>query len=297
MKPRDTVELLLLAAIWGASFLFMRIAAPAFGALPLAAVRVGGAALMLAPLLLLRGQGRALSRAWRPVVIVGCINSALPFALYNYAALAITAGLASIFNATTPLWGALIAWVWLRDRPDAWRAAGLAVGFGGVMWLAWDQASFRPAAGGPATGWAVLACLTATFCYGLAASFTKRHLTGTQPLAIAAGSQVASTIALAGPAAVAWPTTAAAPGAWGAAAALALLCTGVAYVLYFRLISNVGPSRAMTVAYLIPAFAVAWGAIFLGEQITAKMVGACAAILLGTALATGLFSRPQGARA
>jgi drug/metabolite transporter (DMT)-like permease len=297
LKPRDSLELLVLAAIWGASFLFMRIAAPAFGALPLAAVRVGGAALLLAPLLLLRGQGGALSQAWRPIFIVGCINSALPFALYNYAALAITAGLASIFNATTPLWGALIAWIWLRDRPDGRRASGLALGFGGVLWLAWDQASFRPGAGGPATGWAVLACLTATFCYGLAASFTKRHLTGTHPLAIAAGSQMASTMALAGPAVAVWPTTAAGTGAWGAAAALALLCTGVAYVLYFRLISSVGPSRAVSVAYLIPAFAVAWGAIFLDEQVTAKMVGACAAILLGTALATGLLSPARPARA
>jgi drug/metabolite transporter (DMT)-like permease len=291
VRPRDSAELLLLAAIWGASFLFMRIAAPAFGALPLAAVRVGGAALLLAPLLLLRGGGNALALAWRPVFIVGCINSALPFALYSYAALSITAGLASIFNATTPLWGALIAWLWLRDRPDAWRIAGLAIGFGGVVWLAWDQASFRPDAGGAATGWAVLACLAATFCYGLAANFTKRRLGGVHPLAIAAGSQVASTIALAAPAAAALPAVAVPPIAWAAAAALALPCTGMAYVLYFRLIRSVGPSRAMTVAYLIPVFAVAWGAFFLGEQITAKMVVACAVILLGTALATGLLSR------
>lgn len=291
MKPLDLAQWLLLAAIWGASFMFMRLAAPEFGAWPLAALRVGGAALMLVPLVWLAGHLGALRQHWRAIAVVGCLNSAVPFVLYNVASLSITAGLAAILNATTPLWGALIAWALLGDRPDRWRAVGLAVGFAGVVWLAWDEADFTGSSGRPATGWAVLACLGATFCYGLAANLTQRHLTQAPPLANAAGSQVASTAALAAPAAVTWPAAAPAAPAWAAAAALALVCSGVAYLLYFRLLASMGPARAITVTYLIPVFAALWGALFLGEGLTATMVGACGVIFIGTTLASGLLPR------
>jgi drug/metabolite transporter (DMT)-like permease len=294
MKTKDLAELITLAAIWGASFLFMRLGAHEFGAVALAAVRVVGATLFLLPLLVWRGEWPALRRHWKPIFVVGLTNSAIPFLCFSYAALSISAGLSSIFNATTPLWGAVFAWFWLKDKLNASRIAGLVIGFAGVIGLAWEKASFKP--GAEATGWAVLACLAAPLLYGFSASFTKKRLSGVPPMALAAGSQLGSAVALALPGLLWWPSQMPSGGAWAAAIGLALLCTGAAYVLYFRLIANVGPANAISVTYLVPAFAVLWGALFLHEQLSAPMLLGCAVILLGTSLATGLVRLPLTSR-
>jgi drug/metabolite transporter (DMT)-like permease len=291
VRTRDVVELLALAAIWGASFLFMRVAAPAFGPVALVALRVGIAATVLVPVLALRGGAGALRGRAGPVLVVGAINSALPFCLLAYATLSVTAGFASILNATSPLWGGLVAHLWLRDRLDRSRALGLAVGFAGVAVLVWGRIDLRP--GG--SGWAVAAALAATLSYGIAASFTKRFLRGVDPLAVAAGSQVAAALLLA-PAAVAlWPAGPVGAREWQAAVALGVLCTALAYVLYFRLIASAGPARAISVTFLIPPFAVAWGAAFLGETLSLRVLAGSAVVLLGTALATGLLRIPARA--
>jgi drug/metabolite transporter (DMT)-like permease len=287
MKPFDLAELVLLAAIWGASFLFMRLGAHEFGPIAMAALRVGGASLMLLPLLAARQGLSELRREWRPLLVVGLLNSALPFALFAYAALSITAGLSSILNATTPLWGAIVAWVWLSQRLSAARIAGLALGFAGVLFLAWDKASFKP--GG--SGWAILACLAAALCYGIAASYSKRFLVQVSPLTVATGSQVAAAGLLALPAICLWPSAMPSLQAWVGVTLLALLCSGVAYILYFRLMSRVGPTNAIAVTFLIPVFAVLWGWIFLGEVFNLQMAIGCAIVLLGTALAVGLLPR------
>jgi drug/metabolite transporter (DMT)-like permease len=292
MKAADIGELFLLAAVWGASFLFMRLGAAEFGPVALSAVRVAGAALCLLPLLQWRGQMAVLRTHWRPIFVVGVLNSALPFLCYSYAALSVTAGLMSIFNAATPLFGAVIAWLWLKDRLNASRIAGLAVGFAGVLWLAWDKASFKP--GG--SGWAVLACIAATLMYGVAANYTKKRLTGVAPLAVATGSQFAAAAVLALPALWWWPRSAPSASAWTTALLLAALCTAFAYVLYFRLIAHIGPARAIAVTFLIPLFAVVWGALFLAEAVNSTMALGCAAILLGTGLATGLLRLPGSVR-
>jgi len=288
VKSSDLGELFALAALWGASFLFMRMGAAEFGPVALSAVRVIGATLFLLPVLALRGQLLVLRQHWKPIFVVGILNSALPFLCFSFAALSITAGLSSIFNASTPLWGALIAWLWLKDRLTPSRVLGLAIGFAGVLWLAWDRASFKP--GG--SGWAVVACLAATFCYGLAASFTKRHLTGVAPLAVATGSQLSAAAFLLLPAITWWPLRMPSQNAWLAAMLLALACTGIAYVLYFRLIAHVGPANAISVTFLIPVFAVLWGWMFLDEGITHAMIAGCAVIVVGTALATGVLKLP-----
>ncbi|CAM3835062.1 DMT family transporter [Roseateles saccharophilus] len=287
MKAFDIGELVLLAALWGASFLFMRLGAHEFGPVPLAAVRVGLASAMLVPLLASRGQLAELRTHWNGLLLVGALNSAIPFALFSFAALSITAGLSSIVNATTPLWTAVVAFVWLGQRLTPLRVLGLVIGFAGVAFLAWDKASLKP--GADHSGLlAVLACATATLCYGLAANATKRFLTGVPPLAVATGSQFAATLLLALPAAWLWP--AAMPGAvaWSSALGLAALCTALAYILYFRLMSRVGPTNAVSVTFLIPLFAILWGALFLHEAVTAKMVAGGAIVLVGIALALGL---------
>jgi len=289
MRTSDIAELFSLAALWGGAFLFMRMGAAEFGPVALSAVRVIGASCVLLPLLHLRGQGAALRQNWRPILFVGVTNSAVPFLCFSYAALSITAGLSSIFNAASPLFGALIAWWWLKDRLSGPRVAGLAIGFAGVLWLAWTNAGqaagFKP--GG--TGWAVVACIAATFFYGISASFTKRTLSGVPPLAVAAGSQVGAAILLAGPAIVWWPAVPPSSDAWLTALVLALACTGLAYVMYFRLIAHVGPASAIAVTFLIPAFAVLWGWLFLNEKVSGLMVVGCLVIVVGTLLATGLL--------
>jgi drug/metabolite transporter (DMT)-like permease len=292
LRPRDIAELVALAALWGASFLFMRIAAPAFGPVALVALRVGGAALFLMSLLAVRGQMPELVRHWRAIAVVGVMNSALPFLCFSYAALSINAGLSAIFNSATPLFAAMIAWVWLAERMTPARVLGLAIGFAGVIWIAWDKIGFK--AGG--STWAVAACLAATLCYGFAPSFTKRRLTGVAPLAVAAGSQLAATLFVALPALLFWPHEPPAAPVWLAAAALALFCTGLAYILYFRLIAHAGPANAVTVTYLVPIFAVAWGGIFLGETLSWTVVAGCVVIFAGTALATGVVRPRLGAR-
>ena len=288
MGTRDSIELGVLAAVWGASFLFMRVAAPQFGPVALIALRVGIAAALLVPALALRGGLSGLRGRLLHVAVLGAINSALPFCLLAYATLSVTAGLASILNATSPLWGGLVAHVWLKDRLDRGRLLGLVVGFGGVAFLVWGKASFRP--GG--VGLAVAAAMAATLSYGIAASYAKRFLGGADPLAVAAGSQLGATLLLLPPAAALWPAGAVSSRAWEAVAALGVVCTAVAYVLYFRLIASVGPARAIAVTFLIPAFAMVWGAVFLGEPVTLRMLVGAGIVLAGTALATGLAKLP-----
>lgn len=297
MSFSSIVDFVVLGAIWGSSFLFMRLAVVEFGPLPTAAVRVAIAAAFLVPLMLWKGQGRLFRRHWLAICLVGIINSGIPFFLFSFALLAITTGLSAILNATVPLFGALVAWAWLKDRPTGTRVLGLVIGFLGVAMLAWDGASFKPNASGIAPAWAVLACLGATVCYAIAASFTKRYLTGLPPLVTATGSQVGAAVALALPALWLWPHELPGGRAWLAVAVLGLLCTGVAYILYFRLIEQTGPARALAVTFLVPVFAILYGVLFLGERVTSWMLVCGMIIVCGTALSTGLLKmravRPQ----
>ena len=285
-------DFLILAAIWGSSFLFMRLASAELGALPTAAVRVGIASLFLTPLLLIKGHGPALRQNWKPIFFVGLLNSGIPFVLYSFAVMHISTGLSSILNATVPLFGALVAWAWLGDKPTVSRSVGLAIGFGGVVLLASGQASFKPNDSGIAPAWAVLACLAATTCYALSASFTKKHIPSLPPLVTATGSQLGATLGLALPALWFRPDHLPSATALWSLLMVGVLCTGVAYILYFKLIENAGPARALTVTFLVPVFAIAYGVLLLGESVTAWMVGCGAVILMGTALSSGLVKLP-----
>lgn len=290
----DGVELVLLGALWGASFLFMRVGVVGFGPVPLVFLRVAGAACLLFPLLLWRGEWPALRRHWRPIAVMGLLNSALPFTLYMAAALALNAGLMAVFNATAPIWGAIVAWLWLGEKLNKLRVLGLAIGFAGVAGLAWGKADFHPGDHGISPALGIAACLGATLLYAVAANYSRRYLRTVPPLAVAAGSLLSATLLMAGPALWSWPAVA--PGAmqWSAAAVLALACTGLAYVLFFRLISHAGPANAMSVTFLIPPFGIAWGWLFLSEVVSAGTLWGCTVVLLGTGLATGLVGRKRG---
>jgi drug/metabolite transporter (DMT)-like permease len=292
LTPRWKTDFLMLAMIWGASFLFMRTAAVEFGAVLTAAMRVSIAALFLLPLLYFKGQSQVLWANWKRVFFVGVFNSALPFVLYSFAVQHITTGLSSIMNATVPLFGALLAWAWLGDKPGLPRTLGLFLGFLGVLLLAGSEADFKPNAAGVAPLWAVGGCLLATFSYALSANFAKRFIAHVPPLATATGSQCGASLALALPAVFSLPDIAPSPTAWGALLVVGVLCTGVAYILYFRLIENAGPSKALTVTFLIPVFAIGYGVVLLNEHITAWMLMCGAIILIGTGLSSGLLRWP-----
>lgn len=292
MQTRDRIELVLLAILWGGSFLFMRMAAPEFGPVALVEIRVGVAAVFLAGVLMWRGGLRSMLHAAVPLTVLGAINSALPFTLFAYATLYITAGTAAVINASAPLFGALVAYLWLRDRLSPARVLGLIVGFCGVLVLVWDKISFSE----EGTAWAMVAGLGASLAYGIAANYTKGKLGGVQPLVTATGSQIAAAVLLLPLSVIYWPSAAPSILSWFAAVALGVICTGVAYILYFRLISRVGPAKAITVTYLVPVFGMLWGLVFLREAITLSMLVACAVILLGTALATGSLAIGVGSR-
>jgi drug/metabolite transporter (DMT)-like permease len=283
-------DFVLLAVLWGSSFLFMREGAHEFGPLPTAWVRVTLAALILTPVLVWRREVPILVVHWRQAMSAGVLNAGIPFACYAYALMHINTGLTSILNATTPLFGALIAWFWLGDTLNATRALGLALGFTGVVLLASDVPggiSFKE--GG--SGLAVAACLVATFCYGISGSFTKRYLQNVPSLVTTSGSLWGASLALGIPALLTWPDTAPSLHAWAALGVAGLLCTALAYVLFFRLMTCTGPARAMTVTYLIPVFANLLGVIFLDEVVTHWMMGCAVVIVAGTALASGLVGR------
>lgn len=290
MTPRDLLDLTLLAALWGGSFLFMRYAVPDFGVVPLIWLRVALASICLLPLLLMKRQFGALRRQAGALTVMGLFNSGLPFLLIAWATLSITAGLASIMNAMTPVFTALIGALWLGDRLDGRRSLGLLLGLAGVALLAADKADFRP--GG--SGWAIVAMLLATACYGFAANHTRRYLQGVPALVNATGTQLVSALVLLPPALWSWPERIPGLGPWLAALVLGVACSALAYLLFFRLIARVGASRAVTVTFLVPVFGTLWGALFLDEPVTASMLAGGAVVLLGTGLATGVIGGRPG---
>jgi drug/metabolite transporter (DMT)-like permease len=282
MHLRDAVRLLILAGLWGGSFAFIRVAAPALGALWLAFARVSIAFVALFALALVRDALPPLLPRWRSYAIVGLINSALPFALFGFAEQYVGASTAAILNATSPFFAAIVSALWLRDPFTRPKLAGMALGLAGVALLVGWQAEPTTTAALAA----ILACLAAALCYATASCYVKRYLRDVPSQAVALYSQLTAAVAL-GPAllfvpAPAWPSPLV---AWNVLA-LALGSTAVAYLLYFRLIDSIGPARALTVTFLIPLFGVLWGALFLDEALAWNTLAGCALILGGTWIAT-----------
>ncbi|MDW8311891.1 MAG: EamA family transporter [Burkholderiales bacterium] len=273
-------ELILLGALWGAAFVFMRAAAPEFGAVTLAATRVVLAAAVLGLLLLwLREPLRWREHAGRYLAI-GALNTALPFVLFSFAALHVPASYSAIANATTPIWSALIGRLAFAQRLSLGQVAGLGLGFFGVVVLV----GVEPAGVSPLTAAAVAAGLLGAALYALAGHWIDRHLaTGTR-VAGATGLLLGAALWLALPGLAAAPSQWPSARAWTNVIALAILCTALGYVLFFRLIRRHGAQRAASVAFLFPAFAALWGALFLGEPITTQTLAGMLLVLAGTAL-------------
>lgn len=271
------LELGVLGAIWGASFMFQRIAAPEFGTLALAEIRLAFGALVLLPFLWHR---RAVfnARLWPKLILIGAINSAVPFALFAWASLHAPAGIVAITNATAVLFTALVGFLFFGEQVGWRRGAALLAGFAGVAVLTVGKTA------GASLGWAVVAGCAAAFLYGVGVHLLRRHLSGLPPAAVAAATLGTSALLMLPLAIAQWPTQPISMQSWFSAAMLGVLCTGLAYALYYRLVQRVGPGRAVSVTYLVPLFAVAWAWWLLDEPLTLTMAAAGALILGSVAI-------------
>lgn len=273
MTTIDTIRLLALSAIWGASFLFMRIIAPTLGALPTAFIRVLLAAIGLVLILAVMRVKWDFKGKAGATLVLGIINSGIPFAMYSFAAMALPAGYSAILNATTPLMGAIMGALFFSEKLAGAKAIGVLLGLAGVAVLTHTGPVELDSSAIMGAG----ACLVATACYGLAGFLVKRWITdkgGLDSKLVALGSQIGATVLLlpvfAVGVSVAPPTSWGGAGVWAAMAGLGFVCTAFAYILYFRLIADIGPVKSLTVTFLVPPFGVLWGALFLHEQLTAS---------------------------
>jgi drug/metabolite transporter (DMT)-like permease len=237
----------------------------------------------------MRGKLKEMKSNWSMLAILGAHNTALPFLLFAYATLFLTAGTAGILNATAPIFTAIVARLWLGEKLSASRVVGLLIGVVGVYLLVGDKLS----APGSGAGLAVFAALGGALLYGIAGNFTRKKAAHVSSMTVAAGTQVAAALLLLPIAIIAWPENPPSMTAWAAVLLMGVLSTGLAYILYFRLIANVGPTNAITVTYLIPISAMILGYVVIDEAITTPMLVGCAVILLGTALATGVLRLPS----
>lgn len=257
-------EITVLGAIWGASFLFMRVAAPEFGAMALVELRLAFGAAVLLPFLW-RARARFPARLWPKLAVIGAINSAVPFLLFAWAAQQAPAGVGAIANAMTVLFAALVGLLFFGERMSARQIMAVLIGFAGVVVLASSRIE------GVSIGWAVIAGASASFLYGLGVHLVRRHLSGLPAAALAAATLGTSALLLLPFAIAYWPAGAIPVEAWGSAALLGVLCTGIAYVAYYRLVARIGANRTAVVTYLVPLFGVAWAWLLLDEALTIPM--------------------------
>lgn len=285
MTAPDAFRLLLLAIIWGASFLLMRIAAPEFGPVPLILVRSVGAILCIG-IVFRHAHHRALFRKHLGrFFFLGIVNTALPFSLLAYSTLSLEVGFTSLLNATTPIFAAIIGAAVFSTPLRKPQVVGLFIALGGVAILSWDSLSFKP--GG--SGMAVLAALAASASYGVSVNFTKHRLAGIPPELVSAGALLMASLILVVPGIWLWPATPPSNRAWLSALLLAAVCTAVAYAIFFNLLTRTGAMATSSVTFLIPVFAILWGTT-IGEHIDTQLFVGMLVTLAGTALAVGLIA-------
>ena len=295
MKAIDLLMLVALAAIWGASFLFMRILAPILGPILTANLRTLIAGLLLVILFALLKTKLDWRKNLRHYLVVGVFNSALPFFLFSWAALRVPASIESIVNALTPLWGAVFGALILGEALTARKLGGMALGIAGVVTIAlFGMGTSREELGAEVLP--VLACLLATISYGFSGAYIRRWAPGISSRAMTASSLLVAGLVLLGPAALSAPPLATiAPSTWALAALFAILCSAIAYLIYFRLMASAGLTAALSVTLLIPVFAFLWSWLFLGETLHPAAFGGAALVLGGTALLNGGGKRKAAA--
>lgn len=289
MKLADIVRLLILAAIWGGSFIFIKVLAPVFGPILTADLRVliGGFSLLL--YLKVTKATSEWRRFWKQYLVIGIVNSAIPFALYGFAALYLPASYSAILNATSPLFAAFFSIIWLQEKLTIQKGIGLLIGFIGVVLFA----GFGPLQMNLNTLLAILTCLLAAMCYALAGVYTKKFAKDTKPAQVATYSQICAGLVLIPlipffPIHVSvhmYPVSILILSILG----LALICSALAYVLYYQLLKNAGTIKALSVAFLIPVFGMGWSILFLKESVSVSMLLGCGFIFLGMGLVLNMI--------
>jgi drug/metabolite transporter (DMT)-like permease len=280
-----SLQLILLGAIWGASFLFLRLSVSDFGPVPLIEVRLVLASLLLLPFLW-RDRSKFTRQRWPMIALIGLLNSCLPFLLFAWGAERAPAGVGAIANGMTALCAALAGFLFFRERLGSPQVVALCVGFAGILVLASGKMA------GMSVGWASLAGALASLLYGLAIHMARRHLSGLPPAALASATLGSGALLMIPFAISTWPAHNPTLSSWLSAAALGVLCTGIAFAIFYQLIERIGANRTSTVTYLVPPFGVAWGWIFLGEPVTHTMVIACA-LILGSVAFSQRWGRAQ----
>lgn len=289
MKPRDLAMLVGLAAMWGASYLFIRVASPVFGPAGLMAARVLIASALLWIVLRARGGRLRLAAMWRADLALGAVNAAVPFLLIAIATLSITASLAAVLNATTPVFSAIASAIWLRKRPGAAVLLGLPVGIAGVAIVV----GAGPLPITPALLAGAACSLVAAACYGVGSVFARQRFAGVAPAELSFRQLFAAGVLLLPATAVAPPRGVPDAGAVLALLVLAVICTAVAYLIYFTLITRIGAVGTTSVTFLIPVFGIVWGALFLQEPLSVAQLPGILLIFLSMALVSGLIRKPD----
>ncbi len=287
MKLTDTLLLILLAAIWGSSFIFMRATVDVFGPIALIAFRLLFAAVFMLLFLLPRQNNREFIANWKTLLIVGLMNSAIPFTFLAYASLSLSGGTVSILNAMTPVFTAFIAHIWLKNKMTPLQFIGMFISISGLVFLVWDKVSWSIDSWLP-----ILAGAAATLQYGIATNFSKKYLTDVSVMTTTSGSLVFSALFMLIVLLFFIPDFSQITSIdWIYTVILGVLCTALAYIIYFKLIKSIGPSRTSSVTFLIPVFSFVWGYILLKEHVTTRMWIAMLIILFGMALVTEIINR------
>ncbi len=287
MTPKDLTSLIALGVLWGASFLFIRVAVPDLGPFTLVELRVTLAVVALLVYGFVIGRLPKLRTHWRRFAVLGAVNSAIPFSLIAFAEIELTASLAAILNSTTVLFTALVAAIWTGEALTASKAAGVVLGVVGVAVLVgWD-----PVVVTGAVLLSIGAMLLASLSYAVGATYAKLAFADLPPLTMAVGQQAGAAVLLLAPAAASFPGADLSFAAGLSVLGLAVLSTAVAYILYFRLIESVGPTSTVTVTFLVPVFGLLFGVLLLEEPFGPGTLAGLGLILSSVALVTGLASR------
>lgn len=278
-RPILALYFIFLAAVWGASFMFMRVGVPEFGVYAFGGLRVGIAGLVLLPLLFTAKRWAEFKANWLRLSLIGIVSAGLPFMLYAFAAKTLNAGVSSVINASVPIMTGFIAHVFFHDRISKQQLLGLVVGVVGVAFLMLDTLSQGVSSPLPFLG-ALAACL----CYAIGSNLTKRYLPHVSPMTTAASGLLASGVVTLPFVVYYFPSQPVSLHAWAATIAIAVVSTAVAMIIFYDLIKKVGPTKTVTVTLLIPVFGIFWGMLLLRETLTLQMLIGTVIILIGTAL-------------
>ena len=289
MRTADLARLVALAAMWGASYLFMRYAVPYLGPVLLIELRVAIAGLALVAFVKATGGSVGFARHWRAFLFVGAVGLALPFFLIAQALTVIDASTAAILNALSPLFASLVAAVWIRDPLTPAKLGGIALCLAGTIVLV----GWTPQPMDARALFAASLSVMATALYGFTIVFTKVHLKDASPMGTSAGTLLMAALVMVPFTPLDRDLSAVPAMAWLAMLGLAVVSTTVAFIFYYRLIADVGPVKAITVTLLVPVFGMLWGVLLLGEHLTAGRIAGCAIILAGCSLILGLVRIPR----